>query len=74
VDEFTHDWEELAMQVRGISTNGINQSYVTRVKPHIQNKLNMHDITTMEKAKRKVKAVKNKFERSSLQRFDKVYS
>jgi hypothetical protein len=34
----------------------------------------MHDVMTIEIARRKAKTTEKKFERSSLQKFDKMYS
>jgi hypothetical protein len=44
------------------------------LKPNIEDELKMHDVTTIEIARCKAKATEKKFERSSLQKFDKMYS
>jgi hypothetical protein len=43
------------------------------LKPHIKDELEMHNITTMEKARHKAKVAENKLKRST-QNYDKVYS
>jgi hypothetical protein len=57
VDEFTCDWEILVAQVLGISIECLIRSHITELKPHIQNKLKLHDITTMEIAIHKAKTI-----------------
>lgn len=66
MDEFTYDCEGLDMRVSGLSIGCLVQSYVSRIKLHISNEVNLHDITNMEDAICKAKATKNKFERKSL--------
>jgi hypothetical protein len=72
VDEFTHQWEALATRVFGLSDNQLLQSYIGGLKPHIQDELKLHEVTTVEIARRKAKAAEEKLEGQS--RFDKFYS
>jgi hypothetical protein len=74
VDDFTREWETLATRVLGLSTECLVQSYITGLKPHIQNELKLHDITNMETTIRKARAIEKKLENHYLQKFDKTYS
>jgi hypothetical protein len=72
IDEFTHQWEALATRVFGLSDDQLLQSYIGGLKPHIQDELRLHEVTTVEIAIRKAKAAEEKLEGQS--RFNKVYS
>jgi hypothetical protein len=74
VDDFTREWETLATRVPGYQQERLVQSYITGLKPHIQNELKLHDITDMETTIRKARETEKKLERSLLQKFDKTYS
>ena len=67
MDDFTCKWETLDTRVPRLSTKHLVKSYITGLKPHIQNELKLHDITTMEDVISKAKAAKKKFERSFYQ-------
>ena len=71
-DEFTHQWEALTTGVFGISDDQLLQSYIGGLKPHIQDELRLHEVTTVELAIHKEKATEEKLEGQS--RFNKVYS
>jgi hypothetical protein len=49
IDEFTHQWEALATRVFGLSNDQFLQSYIGGLKPHIQDELRLHEVTTVEK-------------------------
>jgi hypothetical protein len=72
VDEFTHQWESLATRVFGLSDDQLLQSYIGGLKPHIQDELKLHEVTNVEIARHKAKAVEEKLEGQS--RFGKFYS
>jgi hypothetical protein len=72
IDEFAHQWESLTTRVFGLSTDKLLQSYIGGLKPRIQDKLRLHEVTTVEIAIRKAKATKEKLEGQS--RFNKFYS
>lgn len=63
VDEYTREWENLATRVPGLSETRLIQSYITRLKPHLQVELKFHDITSIEEARQKAKAIEKKLER-----------
>jgi len=67
VDKFTREWVVLASRVPGLSTGCLVESYIIKLKLHINNELKLHAITTMEDATRKEKSVEKK-------KFDKTYS
>ena len=50
------------------------QTYIHAMKPHIRDELELHNVSTMEKARRKAKIIENKFKRSTQCSFDKNYS
>jgi len=68
-----HKWEELATWVLEFSKEKLIQSYVRKLKPHIQNGLKMNYITSMEMTMHEEKARKFKLERS-FQKIEKIYS
>jgi hypothetical protein len=72
IDEFMHQWESLATRVFGLSDDQLLHSYIGGLKPHIQDKLILHEVTTVEIEIRKAKAAEEKLEGQS--RFNKVYS
>jgi hypothetical protein len=58
--------------VFGLSDNQLLQSYIGGLKPHIKDELKLHEVTTVEIARRKAKTTEEKLEGQS--RFDKFYS
>ena len=62
MDESTYEWEALTTSVHWLSKNKLVQSYVGKLKPHIQNELKMHQFLCMEKVKLKEKVVESKLE------------
>jgi hypothetical protein len=58
--------------VFGLFDNQLLQCYVGGLKPHIQDKLKLHEVIMVEIERRKAKAVEDKLDGQS--RFDKVYS
>jgi hypothetical protein len=62
----TSEWKTLATKVPELSTEPLIQSYIIGLKPHIQNGLKLHDITTIEVAIRKAKVAEKKSESSLL--------
>jgi hypothetical protein len=68
-----YEWEALATRVFDLSDDQLLQTYVHGLKPYIRDELEMHNITTMEKARCKEKTAKNKLKRLT-QNYDKVYS
>ena len=65
VDEYTQEWETLATRVPGISNMRLVKSYVTGLKPYIQNELDLHEIGDMETTIQKARDAEKKLESSS---------
>ena len=74
VDEYTYEWEALATRVLKLTNEQCLQTYVRGLKQYLRDELEMHNITTMEKERRKEKFIENKFKRSSHTSFNKFYS
>lgn len=53
VDEYTQEWETFVTRVPGLSRSRLIQSYISGVKTHLQAEHEMHDITSIEVARRK---------------------
>jgi hypothetical protein len=47
IDEFMHQWEALATRVFGLSNDQLLQYYIGGLKPHIQDELRLHEVTTV---------------------------
>ena len=58
-----YELEALTMWVHGLSKNKLDQPYVGRLKPHIQNELKMDYFLSMEKVRLKEKFVEDKLEK-----------
>ena len=71
MDEYTQEWETL---VPGLSESRLIQSYVSGLKTHLQAELEMHDITSIEEARRKAKTAEKKFEPIFWSKAEKTYS
>ena len=63
MDESTYEWEALATSVYGLSKNKLVQSYVGKLKPHIQNELKMDYFLSMEKVRLEERVVEAKLEK-----------
>ena len=50
------------------------QTYIHGLKSHIREELELHNTSTIEKARHKAKIIENKFKRSTQGSFDKNYS
>ena len=61
VYEYTCEWEALATRIPELTDNQRLQTYIHGLKPHIRDELELHNISTMEKAGRKAKIIENKF-------------
>ena len=65
MDEYTREWETLVTRVPRLSESHLIYSFILGLKIHIQEELELHDITLVELARKKAKAVEKKFERLS---------
>ena len=52
----------------------VQQTYIHGLNPHIRDELELHNISTMKKERRKAKIIENKFKQSTQGSFDKNYS
>ena len=74
MDEYTQEWETLVTRVPGLSESRLIQSYISGLKIHLQVELEMHDISSIELARRKAKTAEKKFEQIFWSKSEKTYS
>ena len=53
VDEYTCEWEALGTRVPELTDDQRLQTYIHGLKPHIRDELELHNTSTMEKARRR---------------------
>ena len=73
-DECTCEREALATRVPELTDEQRLQSYIHGLKPHMQEELELHNTSTLEKARHKAKIIENKFKRSTPSSFNKNFS
>ena len=60
VNEYTYYWEELSTQVPELTNDQQLQTYIHGLKQHIHDELELHNISTMEKAQSKARIIESK--------------
>jgi len=73
VEEYTYEWEALATRVPELTDNQWLQTYVYGLKPYIQDEVELHDISSLDKARKNAKLIEEKFNRT-WQQNDKGYA
>ena len=74
IDEYTCEWEALVTRVPKLTDDQHPQTYIHGLKLHIQDELELHNTSTMDKTRRKAKIIENKCKRSAQISLDKNYS
>lgn len=64
VEESTYEWEALETRVPELTDNQRLQTYVYGLKPYITDKLELHNISNMDKVRRKEKIIEQKSKRT----------
>ena len=60
VDEYNCEWEALSTRVPELSDDQRLQTYIHGLKQHIHVELELHNISTMEEARRKARIIESK--------------
>ena len=60
VDEYTCEWEALSTRVPELTNDQRLQTYIHGIKQHIRDELELHSISTMEKAWSKARTIESK--------------
>ena len=73
VEEYTYEWEALAMRVPELTDDQHLQTYVYGLKPYIREDLELHNVSNLGKGQRKAKIIEEKLKRSRQGNLDKGY-
>ena len=71
VDEYTDEWEYLATHVLKLIDRQCLQTYVYELKPYIRDELELLNISTLDKARRKEKIIEKKLKKTWNKNHDK---
>jgi len=74
VEEFTYEWEALATRVPELTDDQRLQTYMSGLKPYIRDELELHEVSSLDKARRKAKLIEEKFKRTSQRNNDRGYT
>ena len=71
VEEYTYEWEALAMRVPELTNVQRLQTYVSGLKPYIREELELYNVFNLDKARCKEKIIEEKIKRSRQGNLDK---
>ena len=72
VDEYTDEWEALATHMPELTHSQHLQTYVYGLKPYIRDELELLNVSTLDKARRKTKNIEEKIKRRGTRTMIKI--
>ena len=69
-NEYTCEWEALSTWVPELTDDQRLQTYIHGLKQHIRDELYLHNISTMEEARRKARIIERKFIHTNVDQYD----